>query len=352
MESRRIARGTSNTLMLFLVIALFVSGCQNSNAIRPTMTDEAPATALQAPTSTVTSTPDAVVFVKSEAAAESSQQAEVETLEKLTLESGFVFHIVQIDELETSLSKEPRLVVSTTPIEDIERLAQENPGTGFIVPGVTESSLTNLWMVRPLEDLNAQVGFISGYIAALLTPDYRVGGIAVNGDGRENAAIQGFLNGAVFYCGLCRATYPPFYDYPQSVLATSTEPNDVLSSVQQLLDLGVTTIYLSPRLSNQNIYDALQTSSARYIGSASPISLVGNQWVATIVPDEEAALREAWEAWLADEPGYIVNPPLSLREIDEELITPGKLEYLENVLFDLSSGRIDPAVDPQTGESK
>jgi hypothetical protein len=352
MEFRRFGWVRAGTLLLFASITIFLSGCRNSNAASPTIAVEIPATALQAPTPTATTSPGAVVFVQSEAAARSSQQEEVQALEQLAAGRGLIFQIVQADELNAALAGDARFVLLSTPTDGISQLAEANPRTGFVAVGPFESGPRNLYWVRPLEDLNAEVGFISGYTAAMVTPNYRVGGIAVSGDGRENAALQGFLNGAVFYCGLCRAAYPPFNDYPQSVLAASTEPDDVLSSIRQLLDLGVSTIYLSPRLSNEDVFEALQPSGARYIGSAYPNSQDGIKWLATIAPDKTAALLEAWDAWWADEPGYVINPPLGIRKSDEEIMTPGKLEYLENILRDLSSGRIDPAIDPQTGKSK
>jgi hypothetical protein len=193
---------------------------------------------------------------------------------------------------------------------------------------------------------------MAGYTAALITPDYRVGAIALGVEGPERAALEGFLNGVVFYCGLCRAAYPPFNSYPQTITIPSADPVAVQSAVQQLKDVGVTTIYLSPGLSHEAVFNGLSATGIRYLGSATPTVVDGFTWAATFTSDKVGGVQSGLELWSGGEGGQVIEAPLVIMESDETVLSPGKLTYLEGILQDLASGRIDSGVDPETGEAR
>jgi hypothetical protein len=129
-------------------------------------------------------------------------------------------------------------------------------------------------------------------------------------------------------------------------------PAEVSTAAQSLIDLGVTTIYLSPGLSDDDVFSALRNTDARFIGDQSPLDFADITWIATVALDSMVAVEEAWQNWSNDEPGRIFQAPLVVFDVNSEILSPGKLEHLEKVSADLASGRIDPGIDPVTGDPK
>ncbi|MGD8633454.1 MAG: hypothetical protein PVF85_07790 [Anaerolineales bacterium] len=310
----------------------------------------------QTPTATVSPTstrnPDTAVFI-SPGGDLSASNAEIrDIVARLASESGFRLIEVEGTEIEAALGEGTKVVVLLEAIDRIGEVAAANPGIGFIVTDNIGIGPGNIYAVQPHRDRADQTGFIAGYIAALITPDFRVGGIALNDDSVENAALQGFVNGAVFYCGLCRPSYPPFNSYPRAVVVSSVQPEDISSGIQGLKDLGVTTIYLSPGLNQQPVFDAIRDSDLRFIGSDQPTDPSGYTWVASIAPDMAEGIREAWEAWINGEDGQMIEPPITISAADPGILSVGKLDHLEAVIAELASGRYDTGIDPQTGEPR
>lgn len=303
------------------------------------------------PTSTVTPGPDLLLLVIPGQTTQAYDEVR-SVLESYAQGSGLELREVAADDLNAELEPGVRLVVALQADEGLESLARSNPDVGFLLSGSIASELENGLVVSGVENIHDRIGFLAGYTAALITPDYRVGGVALAGEGPERAALEGFVNGVVFYCGLCRAAYPPFNNYPQSITIPSVEPAAVRSAVQQLKDLGVSTIYLSPDLSSEAVFTELSGTGVRYIGSVTPSVVDGFTWTATISSDTAAGVERALEKWSGGESGQVIEAQLVIVDSDETAITPGKLEHLQRVIQDLGSGRIDSGVDPETGEAR
>lgn len=340
-----------NILIPGIAILLIISGCQASGI---SSTGTPTGTAVQAsPTPTIaptsTTVPDTAIFVRPEANAPAQSIAIGDLVRRLAEESNLEFIEIDGPELEATMTEGTRVVVSLEDIDRFGELAVANPDLGFIVVGVVEENPGNLYAIQPDGERSDQIGFIAGYVAALITPDFRVGGIALGDDGRENAAMQGFLNGAVFYCGLCRPAYPPFNNYPRYVLTSSNQTDEISGAIRGMKDLGVETIFLSPGLNQQSVFVGVQDSELKVIGTERPGEPVGYTWVASISPDLEVGVQAAWEVWMQGEPGRVIMPPITITAADPEILSEGKLDHIEGVIADLASGRFDTGVDPQTG---
>ncbi len=136
-------------------------------------------------------------------------------------------------------------MVALPPDPGIANLAAANPQAQFLavgIPGVTVTS--NLSQIGSDGERPDQQGFLAGYLAAVITPDWRVGVISQSDSPAGKAAQNGFTNGVIFYCGLCRPSYPPFIQYPILVdLAAGTDPQ---AAVDSLVSNAVKTVYVSP----------------------------------------------------------------------------------------------------------
>ena len=128
----------------------------------------------------------------------------------LTQEQGFRFQ-TRSSLTETDVQTEPGLevVIAFPPDPGMTVLAAAAPDVQFLgvdIPGLIPGG--NLSAIGGDETLAIQRAFAAGYIAAMLSPDYRVGLITQDND-TGLLVIQAFTNGRAYYCGTCPASFPP-----------------------------------------------------------------------------------------------------------------------------------------------
>jgi len=114
-----------------------------------------------------------------------------------------------------------QIVVVLAPFPDLQTLAESTPDIKYLAVGFNDLTPgENLSVLRSGGgDYDIQ-GFIAGYIAALITPDWRVGALSVQENPDALAARDGFRTGVKYYCGLCNPKYAPTginYLYPKYI---------------------------------------------------------------------------------------------------------------------------------------
>jgi hypothetical protein len=196
-----------------------------------------------------------------------------------------------------------------------------------------------------------QQGFLAGYLATLVTPDWRVGVISTSNDLAGKAERQGFLNGAIFYCGLCRPAYPPFVQYPvYAEIASGASAADQQAAADSLIAQGVTTVYVAPGAGDAGLLEYLASKGVNLIGGVTPPQGIRDRWIATIHGDWLEGVRLAWEAALSGQPGGNASLPLAITLVNETLLSTGRQRLAEQIRYELASGLIDTGVDSATGD--
>ncbi len=177
--------------------------------------------------------------------------------------------------------------------------------------------------------------FLAGYLAAVLTYDWRVGLLAAES---EKAAAAAFEDGGRYFCGLCRPLHPPFLAYPQYALAPSGASADGwAAALQRLLRAKVQTLALGPAALAAIGADALPQDTTLLAVGELPQS-EQNLFVAVIRPDLAAALDTLWQ-----HPETAAVPlPLAVDALDTKIVTPGKLRLVEEMREKLQAGLIQP----------
>ena len=245
-----------------------------------------------------------------------------------------------------------RVVIAVPPDPGLADLATRAPDTQFVgiaIPGLQPSA--NLTVVDSQGSSQDQQGFLAGYLAALITPEWRVGAITVNDTPAGLSARQGFLNGVVFFCGLCRQTYPPFYTYPMYVeLPGSASPAEWQAAADVLIDKAVQTVYVAPGAGGEKLLEYLAKAGIKIIGAQPPTDTVRDQWVATIQPDFSAALRQAWPDLVSGNSKADLNTAFQLTDINPDLLSSGRQRLAEELMDDLQAGTIDTAVGEGGGD--
>lgn len=301
------------------------------------------------PTSTVE--PKTVVLL----ASEGSDPADALTIQTLlgelsatagmSLETWSVFP-------QLELNPEVRLMVVLPPDPGVSNLVAANPQVQFLAIGIENLQAgSNLSLIESGGSRSDQQGFLAGYLAAVITPDWRVGVISRADQPQGKAARLGFYNGAVFFCGLCRPIYPPFVQYPLYVeLPVDASQVEQQAAADQLLASAVKTVYIAPATGDDFLLEYLVQAGTNLIGSVAPADPLISHWAASIMADPSDSIRQLWPKLLNGEGGNSLGAALTLTHVNQSILSQGRQRLVEQMLTDLLAGHIDTGVDPQTGE--
>ena len=180
-----------------------------------------------------------------------------------------------------------RLVVALPPDPGVAAIAAAHPDTQFLAIGFQDlEPAPNLSLLGTQAGRPDQQGFVAGYLAAVITQDWRVGVISRPDTNAGKAAEGGFTNGAIFYCGLCRPAYPPFFQYPVvTTVAAGASQVDMQAAADTLVSNTVQTVYVAPGAGDDSLLEHLSGLGLNIIGSRPPPAQAQVNWVASIQVD-------------------------------------------------------------------
>jgi len=340
-----------------IAVIVVLAACSSSSgdtqtepALQATNTPLPSATSTSLPTAT---TGPAKILLYMPPGTDLSYAQEIEpAIADLAKQAGFQFERLS-EPIETYLTNEVKLAVLIPPDPGIAALAQAYPGIHFLgigIPGLMPSN--NVSVVGTADDRPDQQGFIAGYLSTVLTEDWRVGIISAGDTIPGNAARNAFINGVVFFCGLCRPVVPPFINYPVYYdLPSGAAPEEGQLAVDFLIGQGVQTVYVHPGVGDLTLLENLAQSGLKLIGGIDPPASIQGSWIASVKNDTSSAIREIWPRIMAGESGIVVNPTIEINNRNETLFSPGRQRHVEQVLDELSSGYIDTGINPLTGET-
>ena len=335
-------RTVTLSLLGLLVIAILVACGQRTPDATPTPipTD----TPIPTPTFTATpSTPLAILVMPSDLDPTMYDLYQT-TVYNLAQQAGFRF---QVRNTLSEADLEPALrVVITLPPDPgpgIAALAAQAPQTQFLainVPNVMAGG--NISVLSNNVQTNI-VAFMAGYIGAMIIDDYRIGMIYPDGNPDALIALDAFTNGKTYFCGTCRPFYYLNYDFPQSIPVPTTEPPENYGgyAVYLIQQRKVNFIYVYPDLATPELLAYIGSSGAVQVGSA-PQGGIPLYWAASLSPDTIGAIQAAWPNLVAGQGGQTVQSPLTLKDVDPNLLSPARQAQAEQVLADLVAGRISP----------
>ena len=233
-----------------------------------------------------------------------------------------------------------RLVVALPPTSAVAELTAAAPQTQFVAIGIQDlSATTNLTVLAVDRDFSARQGFIAGYIAAVVTNDWRVGVLSAG----NNVTWQSFVNGARFFCGLCRQQYPPFYEYPLAiVLPAAASEAEWRAGADQLLAQAVETVYVGPGPGSAAAAVYLMQAGVQVIGSGPRPAEADGLWLVSVQPDYLGQLITVLPVALAGSSAGNSGLALGLSEINSSVVTEGKQAHFYEIIAQLADGLIVP----------
>jgi hypothetical protein len=322
--------------------ALVLSACAGSNATDTRPTPILTETPVPLPNDTPTATIPLAVLVLPADMDEETSNLYQKTVYDLTQASGIRF---QVRNTFTSADLEPglKIVITFPPDPGIIDLAAAAPDVQFLsinIPGISPGGNVSILGNNSQSNIAA---FLSGYTAAMLTDDFRIGMLMPKDNNEAIQALNAYVNGKRYYCGLCRPNFFYNWDYPQFLeIGADQDVNDYDAFADILiLQYKVQTIFIHPEIYTQDLVNYIGTTGTSMIGTTSPEQIPAG-WIMTIQPDTIQAIQSAWPSLLSGQGGLTVQSPLGLSDIDPILLSPGKQLDVQNTLDKLQKGLIAP----------
>ncbi len=334
-------------LLPLIILSLLAAGCRPAAVPEPTPIPTAaePTAAPAAPTETPV--PATLVWVSLGGAMPQTQMQElVMQTQSLAQQAGMQMEqipTVSMADLDANASR-LRAVVVLPNDPGVAEMASRYPQIAFISVGIPDlPELPNLYRVAAEGTRPEWDGFLAGYVAAMITPEWRIGILTQSGSAEGERAAEGFINGGVLYCGLCLTEYPPYTDYPYRLdIPAGGTAADWQPVADQFIASGVKVAYVYPGVASADLMSYLAANGLMLIGSNPPADDIQPAWVATIQTDLTAPLSAAWQDQLAGQaPGTYSTRPKIVSEYTGYL-SEGKMHLLDGVIDDLVSGTIEP----------
>jgi len=343
-------------LFLILLVALLLTGCDNA-APAEAEVPAAPATLAftetVVPESTLTPIPTiplALLVIPADTDQETSDIYQALVYD-LAQSAGMRFQVrntlTQAD-LEPSL----RVVIVLPPDPGLMALAPAAPQAQFLSVNIPDMVAGGNLSVLANTDRPDIAAFISGYIAAMITEDYRVGSMLPKDEILSAMTKTAFRNGFDYYCGACTAfIFPPWCTltpcYPQYIEVPAEEDPATYNAYSDFLILQrqVETLYVAPKFATPELLTYLSSNGIMVISDFSPTKKYGN-WVTTIQPDVVQGIVSAWPQLVAGAGGVNITSPLILADVNSEHLDAGKEANAQGVLDQLQAGYILTGVNP------
>ncbi|MBM3123311.1 MAG: hypothetical protein FJZ97_14165 [Chloroflexi bacterium] len=321
-----------------LTVMLSLSGCQLRPPPAATPTSSAPSPALA--TGTPPPTPRVILVAPAETPASLAQQAEA-ALQSLASTAQMEF--VRQAALPGGELNAIALLVALPPDPGLLAWAQAHPevtSAGLGIPGL--QSTPNLSVIAPDGLRYDQLGFALGYLAALLTPEYRIGALARDASPQSLSLARGFVAGGTYYCGLCRPLHPPYLGYPELLDSAPIDP--AAAGIRALLLAPVPTAPAEAGIGG--------TTGFVLMGMGEPSAQLAPLWLASADFDVAGTLALLWEATQTGAASVSLPLGIRLHSVDPVRVSPGRLALAEMLIAELVAGRVDTGIDPATGQPR
>lgn len=305
----------------------------------PSPTVEASPT-LPLPEPSPTALPPLVILLAPDTADPTLSTALQAELNRLAPQYGLRWQIRQTM-TGAEVAAEAAYLVALPPGAEVAELVAAAPGTRFLavgIPGLPAApNLINIGSESAPAEIPA---FMGGYIGALITADWRIGMIGVEGES-ETAELTAFENGMRFFCGLCRPQYAPFYEYPfLATLPASASEEEWRALADFMRDRLVGTVYVGAGAGSADLLEHLASLGVNVVGRVSPPDGARGHYVASLRTDLTAAYMEYLPRLLGGETGISAPLPLLLADVNPDLLPAGRLRLVQQTLADVQAGYI------------
>ena len=331
-------------VILLVVLQAAMCSCSDPTTTEPSTTPPSILPSSTIPSATLTPTPvkEKVVLVDSDQSSQTNSQPISTILAELAQVQSWEFIETEVRPLQ-EFNPGTRVVVVLPPDPGLQTIATENPEIQFLaigIPGLQPGS--NLNIIGPDGFREDRIAFIAGYISTVLTKDWRSGLINQAPSEWTTAIYQSFTNGMVYYCGICQLTYPPYYDYPISTsLSEGATDGDWETAVNTLMSQSVKTVFIYSSEYHLPTLENLSQNGIALLGCHSPSASLEKSWITTIRFAPEIKIQDHWDDLVNRNGGWVEEIPIILDDVNEELFSIGKQDWVQEIIDDVVRGYIE-----------
>ena len=329
-------------IILLIVFASLLSACGPKTTVPGTEISETSVPLeTQTPSTPTLDAPAVILVISPDANPTTAAQLQA-TLETLAAESSLSLTVVN-GLTPDQLTENIKVVVGLGAGTDLAALALAAPAVQFIaIDQPSAAPGANLSVIGdPLVEEERQ-SFMGGYLAALVTSDYKVAGLIPADIPLTAEAQNAFMTGARFYCGLCKSLYPPYNAYPQVLtLPVGSDAAAIQNAVGTLDELGIEVVYVHAALVTPELLNLLADYGIEAVGGASP-DMARNNWVGTVAVDPTPALASIWGDVMAGNGGRQMPGSIVLLDLESGLLSEGRMILFEEIKLDLENDLVLP----------
>ncbi len=341
--------GKSHALwLIILVMVLSISACSPGQPMVTetpvVMTEDEPGSVTTEEPRTPTETPSApdVLLVISPTAEGSLVSRLTDALESLVSERDLAFE--SVDGLSPDiLTGTVQIVVAVGSDLSVAEAAGSHPEIQFVAIGDPQTApAQNLSVIASGADDQVDRAFMAGYLAALVSNDHKVA--ALFPEDKTSVRVDAYLNGARFYCGICRPLYPPYNVFPYVQYLPAENASDGFQPVVDSLALyGVEVLYIPNSLATPELLSYLAELGVKVVGDQSP-DMPRNNWVGTVMTDPVPALISLWDTLFTENSGSLFPTQITVSDTEAGLLSEGRKRLFDEIAEDLLAGLI--SVEP------
>lgn len=226
---------------------------------------------------------------------------------------------------------------------NLNEIQEANPDLNLLV--LSEDSLTGNGNLSVIQLNRLHQTFVAGYVGVLAAQDWRLGGLLPWDDAETGTLLQeAFVNGAAYYCGRCASVYMPVTLFPViSSLSSNSNSDDWLNAYTTLNQSYIVYVmYLSSEAGSDEVIRALSEQNVVMIGEEIPPEGVQEWWAATISMDVMGTIQMVLPEAFSGNGGQTVIVPVQINDINEELLSVGRMRLIDDTIALLTKGELLP----------
>ena len=334
------------TLLIIVLAVIVLSACDNiaPTLPQPTSTDIVEPTLFESSTPTIPVETQVIeesknIFIHLENAGHFfPDQTALSELSSSLMEMGYeVLSSIDLPDADQSFSfallfEPSNETMSHFQSKNIEHflVVQENGNVNFETP-------STVFEISPADRL-----FIAGYLSALISTDWRVGGLLPPISYQNTTAEKVFQNGVVYLCGRCTPTFGPIVKFPMSALLSNPEDNEsTLQAYKEISTSKINTLYIPSSYLFDDLVILLKQSGVTIVSDAKS-GVDQSDWIDYVIVDNLSDLiLNAMSENVAQEELVITPVEFSVYTSVKEL-SPGKSNFINDMIQNLQAGFISP----------
>lgn len=335
--------------MLALLLTLTLAACQAANPSptpsAPIKTTTAAATAAPSPTLlllTATPAPSKVLLVTGDSGAAADPAAVKAALAELSAPAKWVVEerkALQVAELNPQV----KVAVLLVQPANLAELMAASPTTQFIL--LTAADMPAKGTLSVVRANPEHLAFVAGFIAAIISPDWRAAGLLPD---QPKTLLEAFQNGGRWFCGRCAPNFAPVVFFPVGAALPAGSGLAAAQAAYEGLKKNVLqTVYVPAEIGTPEVLEYVNAQKVTLIGGKAPSEALKPRWAVTVRQDALAALRGLWVEVVGGKGGKAVSAAITFSDINESLFSPGRQRLAQEVIAGLADGSISPlAVAP------